>query len=107
MFLGDNSNLCFSLIVCFAAETAKELKVIKPSGKVVTIIDFSAKAPVESFALSFSSELLERVNPYLENGDVKVILDKTSPWKFSEGSKAYDFLESKAVTGKVVIQVEE
>ena len=92
--------------ICFAAETTKGLKVIKASGKVVTIIEFGAKPPVESFALSISSDLLERVNPFLENGDVKVILDKSTPWKFSEGRKAYDFLESKAVTGKIVVQVE-
>ena len=80
--------------------------MIKASGKVVTIIEFGAKSPVESFALSISSDLLERVNPFLENGDVKVILDKSSPWKFSDGSKAYNLLESKAVTGKVVVQIE-
>ena len=50
--------------------------MIKASGKEVTLIDFGAKPPVESFALSISLDLVERVNPFLENGDVKVILDK-------------------------------
>ena len=64
----------------------------------MTIIDFGAKSPIESFALSISSDLLERVNPFLGNGHVKVMMDKSSPWKFLEGIKAYDLLESKAVT---------
>lgn len=50
-------------------------------------------------------EDLEKLTPFLESGEIKVVLDEGSPWKFEDANKAFARLESNRATGKVVVEL--
>ena len=86
-------------------ESKKGLKVIKPSGSVVTIIDFEGPEEVKKVIVQSVGADLETLVPLIESGDLKVILDENSPWKFEEADKAFARLLTNKATGKVVVEV--
>lgn len=68
----------------------------------------SIAAPVPNFPDAFflltsDAVMLEKLNPYLENGKVKPIIDPKSPFPFSDVLQAFAHLETSRATGKVVV----
>jgi 2-methylene-furan-3-one reductase len=83
-------------------ETEKAFKAKKEDGKVVTIA-LPRLPPAIFFILSSNGAILEKLNPYLESGKVKPVLDPKSPFPFSQSVEAFSYLETGRATGKVVI----
>lgn len=75
---------------------------MKEGGKVVAIIG-SVTPPAFLFVVTSDGSMLEKLNPYLESGKVKAIIDPKGPFPFSQTLEAFSHLESSRATGKVVI----
>ncbi|KAG0630122.1 hypothetical protein M758_1G155800 [Ceratodon purpureus] len=78
----------------------KGLKVMKDGGVLVSI---ATRDPTYRHVVAASSEVLEMLNPYLDNGAIKAIIDPKGKFKFSEVLQAFEYLETGRATGKVVI----
>ncbi|XP_060961070.1 2-methylene-furan-3-one reductase-like [Cannabis sativa] len=77
------------------------LKVVKEGGKVVSISKPAVGAIF--YGLSSSGITLEKLEPYLENGKVKAVIDPKSLFSFANTMEAFAYLETSRATGKVVI----
>jgi 2-methylene-furan-3-one reductase len=78
------------------------VNAIKEGGKVVTILP-PGTPPAIPFVLTSDRAVLEKLQPYLESGKVKPILDTNSPFPFSETVEAYSYLNTNRTVGKIVI----
>ncbi|PON36664.1 Alcohol dehydrogenase superfamily, zinc-type [Parasponia andersonii] len=56
-----------------------------------------------SFALTSTASTLEKLEPYLESGKVKAVIDPKGAFPFSKTFEAFSYLETSRATGKVVI----
>ena len=83
-------------------QSDKALKAIKEGGKVVTIAP-PATPPAIPFFLTSDGAVLEKLQPHLESGKVKPVLDPKSPFPFSQIVEAYSYLKTNRAIGKVVI----
>lgn len=80
------------------------MKAIKEGGQVVTIEPVGALTPPAfRFILTSSGAMLEKLNPFLENGKVKPVIDPIGTFSFSQTPEAFSYLETGRVTGKIVI----
>ncbi|RDX66385.1 2-methylene-furan-3-one reductase [Mucuna pruriens] len=83
-------------------ENEKALKAIKKGGKVVSIAP-----PVTPPAILFNAisdgAVLEKLQPYLESGKVKPVLDPKTPFSFSQTVEAFAYLRTNRAIGKVVV----
>ncbi|OIV89575.1 hypothetical protein TanjilG_18743 [Lupinus angustifolius] len=92
----------FDIVFDAVGESEKALKAIKEGGKVVTIVR-PATPPAIQFILTSDGAVLEKLQPYLESGKVKPVLDPKSPFPFSQTVEAFSYLETNRAIGKVVI----
>ncbi|KAL2335657.1 hypothetical protein Fmac_016870 [Flemingia macrophylla] len=81
-------------------ESGKELKAIKEGGKVLSIVP-PVSPPVIPFFVISDGGVLEKLQPYLESGKVKAVLDPKSPFPFSHTVEAFAHLKTNRVIGKV------
>ncbi|KAF4351374.1 hypothetical protein F8388_022749 [Cannabis sativa] len=75
--------------------------VVKEGGKVVSISKPAVGAIF--YGLSSSGITLEKLEPYLENGKVKAVIDPKGLFPFANTMEAFAYLETSRATGKVVI----
>ncbi|KAF8413071.1 hypothetical protein HHK36_001047 [Tetracentron sinense] len=54
-------------------------------------------------SLTVCGESLEKLRPYLESGTLKVVIDPTGPYRFTDVIEAFRYLETGRARGKVVI----
>ncbi|KAJ0720814.1 putative 2-alkenal reductase (NAD(P)(+)) [Helianthus annuus] len=80
----------------------KAVKAVNETGVAVCITG-PIPPPGFSFVLTSDGSILTKLNPYLESGKIKVIIDPKSPFPFDKVNEAYAYLESHRATGKVVI----
>ncbi|XP_020203244.1 2-methylene-furan-3-one reductase [Cajanus cajan] len=92
----------FDVVYDTVGESEKALKAIKEGGKVVAIVP-PATAPAILFILTSDGAVLEKLQPYLESGKVKAVLDPKSPFPFSQTVEAFAHLKTNRAIGKVVI----
>ncbi|XP_061348585.1 2-methylene-furan-3-one reductase-like [Gastrolobium bilobum] len=92
----------FDVVYDTIGQSDKALKAIKEGGKVVTIVG-PATPPAIQFFLTADGAVLEKLQPYLESGKVKPVLDPKSPFPFSQTVEAYAYLKTNRAIGKVVI----
>ena len=81
----------------------KALKAVKEGGKVVSILPGTTTPPAFAFVLTSKGSVLEKLNPYLEGGKVRPVLDPKSPFPFTKVVEAFSYLQTGRATGKVVI----
>ncbi|KAI3516254.1 hypothetical protein L1887_15165 [Cichorium endivia] len=81
------------------------VKAVKEGGCAVSITDFEKPIPPPGFGfvLTSSGSMLNKLNPYLESGKVKPLLDPKTPFPFQKVIEAFTYLESHRATGKIVI----
>eukprot|EP00850_Spirogloea_muscicola_P000572 SM000002S05652 [mRNA] locus=s2:1412110:1417117:+ [translate_table: standard] len=91
----------YDLVFDAVGEASKGLKIIKEGGKVFTIADFGAPEPVQKIQVSFKGEELEKMTPYFEKGELKVILDPTGPYPLEKASDGIAYLLKGRATGKI------
>ncbi|PON56177.1 Alcohol dehydrogenase superfamily, zinc-type [Trema orientale] len=83
-------------------QSEKPAKAVKEGGKVVTIVG-PATPPAFFFAITSTGSTLEKLEPYLESGKVKPVIDPKGQFPFSKALEAFAYLETSRATGKVVI----
>ncbi|KAG0559775.1 hypothetical protein KC19_10G128200 [Ceratodon purpureus] len=81
-------------------EVTKGLKVLKHGGVLKSIL---TRDPAYRYVVEPKGDMLQMLNPYLESGAVKAVIDPKGRFKFSEVVQAFEYLETGRVTGKVVI----
>ncbi|OEL22545.1 2-methylene-furan-3-one reductase [Dichanthelium oligosanthes] len=80
----------------------KAVKVVNEGGSVV-VLTGAVSPPGFRFVVTSNGSTLEKLNPYLESGKVKPLVDPTGPFPFSQVVEAFSYLETGRATGKVVI----
>ncbi|KAL2335658.1 hypothetical protein Fmac_016871 [Flemingia macrophylla] len=92
----------FDVVYDTVGESEKALKAIKEGGKVVTIAP-PATPPANLFVLTSDGAVLEKLQPHLESGKVKAVLDPMSPFPFSHTVEAFTYLKTNRAIGKVIV----
>ncbi|KAK2365596.1 2-methylene-furan-3-one reductase [Trifolium repens] len=92
----------FDVVYDAVGESERGLKAVNEGGKVVTIVP-PGTPPAIPFGLTSDGALLEKLQPYLESGKVKPILDPKSPFPFSQTVEAFSHLNTNRAIGKIVI----
>ncbi|CAK9162806.1 unnamed protein product [Ilex paraguariensis] len=80
----------------------KAVKAVKEGGSVVAIIG-AVTPPAFIFVVTSNGSVLEKLNPFLESGKVKAVIDPKGPFPFSQTIEAFSHLETGRAIGKVVI----
>ena len=83
-------------------ECEKAVKVVKEGGSVVALTG-PVTPPGFRFVVTSKGSSLAKLNPYLESGKVKPILDPKGQFSFSQVVEAFSYIGTGRATGKVVI----
>ncbi|KAE8706256.1 2-methylene-furan-3-one reductase [Hibiscus syriacus] len=79
----------FDIVYDTVGQSERAVKVVKEGGKVVTI---EPVEPAFRFILTSSGAVLEKLNPFLENGQVKPVIDPRGTFPFSQTPRAFSYL---------------
>ena len=85
-----------------AGQCDRAVKAIKEGGSVVALTG-AVTPPGFRFVVTSNGEVLKKLNPYLESGKVKALIDPKGLFPFSQVSDAFAYLETGHATGKVVV----
>ncbi|GKB92612.1 2-methylene-furan-3-one reductase-like protein [Tanacetum coccineum] len=80
----------------------KASKVVKEGGSVV-VLTGAVTPPGFRFVVTSTGSTLTKLNPYLESGKVKAVIDPNSLFPFDRVKEAFSYLETNIATGKVVV----
>lgn len=75
---------------------------MKEGGSVVALTG-AVTPPGFRFVVISDGAVLRKLNPYLESGKVKPIVDLKGPFPFAQVVEAFSYLETNRAIGKVVI----
>ncbi|KAK9188926.1 hypothetical protein WN944_020331 [Citrus x changshan-huyou] len=92
----------FDLVYDAIGQCDRAVKAIKEGGTVVALTG-AVTPPGFRFVVTSNGEVLKKLNPYLESGKVKPIIDPKGPFPFSQVVEAFSYIETNKATGKVVI----
>lgn len=85
-----------------AGQGDKAVKVVKEGGSVV-VLTGAVIPPGFRFVVTANGAVLEKLNPFLESGKVKPVVDSKGPFPFAKVVEAFSYIETNRATGKVVI----
>ncbi|CAI9767934.1 unnamed protein product [Fraxinus pennsylvanica] len=92
----------FDVVYDAVGQGDRAVKAVKEDGCVVYIWG-AATPPGFSFLVTSNGEMLKKLNPFLESGKVKPVLDPKGLFPFDKVNEAFAYLETNRATGKVVI----
>ena len=92
----------FDVVYDGVGQSDSALKVVKEGGRVVAIIG-NPTPPATKFILTANGSMLEKLNPFLESGKVKPVIDPKGPFPFHQAIEAFQHLQIGRPTGKIVI----
>ncbi|KAL0336144.1 UNVERIFIED_CONTAM: 2-methylene-furan-3-one reductase [Sesamum radiatum] len=92
----------FDVVYDAVGQCDKAVKVVKEGGSVV-VLTGAVTPPGFRFVVTSTGETLKKLNPYVESGKVKVLVDPKGPFPFDKVSEAFSYLETNRATGKVVV----
>ncbi|GLT43443.1 hypothetical protein SLA2020_173900 [Shorea laevis] len=92
----------FDVVYDAVGQSDRAVKAVKEGGRVVTIIG-AVTPPATKFTVTSNGSILEKLNPFLESGKIKPLLDPKGTFHFSQTMEAYSYVETGRVIGKVVI----
>ncbi|XP_021727027.1 2-methylene-furan-3-one reductase-like [Chenopodium quinoa] len=92
----------FDVVYDAVGEGERNVKAVKEGGSVV-VLTGAVTPPGFRFVVTSNGEVLKKLNPYLESGKVKPIVDPKGPFTFDKVVEAFTYLETNRATGKVVI----
>ncbi|KAF7131916.1 hypothetical protein RHSIM_Rhsim09G0002800 [Rhododendron simsii] len=92
----------FDVVFDGIGQSNKAVKAMKEGGNVVGII-VEVTPPAYRMIVTSDGSVLEKLNPFLESGKVKPIVDSKGPFPFSQVAEAFTYLKTGRATGKVVI----
>ncbi|KAJ9135307.1 hypothetical protein P3X46_032510 [Hevea brasiliensis] len=94
----------FDVVYDAVGECDRAVKAVKDGGSVVEIVGPTNPPPPAFLFLETSDgAVLDKINPYLESGKVKPVLDPKGPFPFSQAKEAFSYLETTRAIGKVVV----
>eukprot|EP00271_Cylindrocystis_brebissonii_P017153 TRINITY_DN4339_c0_g1_i1.p1 TRINITY_DN4339_c0_g1~~TRINITY_DN4339_c0_g1_i1.p1 ORF type:complete len:312 (+),score=57.88 TRINITY_DN4339_c0_g1_i1:88-1023(+) len=92
----------YDVVLDLASEGLKSIKILKEGGRHVTSLP-PAPPPSIFVQCKPSSADLNKLSPFLESGEIRPVLDPNGMFTFSQVKEAYEYLETKRASGKVVI----
>ncbi|XP_057541771.1 2-methylene-furan-3-one reductase [Amaranthus tricolor] len=92
----------FDVVYDAVGEGERNVKAVKEGGSVV-VLTGAVTPPGFRFVVTSNGEVLKKLNPYLESGKVKAVVDPKGPFSFDKVDEAFSYLETNRATGKVVI----
>ncbi|KAJ6822372.1 2-methylene-furan-3-one reductase [Iris pallida] len=92
----------FDVVYDAVGQGDKAVKAVKEGGSVV-VLTGAVSPPGFRFVVTSDGSALTTLNPFLESGKVKPIVDPKGPFPFSKVIEAFSYLETGRATGKVVI----
>ncbi|XP_030467393.2 2-methylene-furan-3-one reductase-like [Syzygium oleosum] len=92
----------FDVVYDAVGQCDRAVKVIKEGGIVVALTG-AVVPPGFRFVVTSNGEVLKKLNPYIESGKVKPIVDPKGPFPFSQVAEAFSYVETNRASGKVVI----
>lgn len=94
----------FDVVYDTIGQSDRAVQAVKEGGCVLLIVEGpEVDPPTFKFKLTANGEYLKMLNPYLESGMVKPVLDPNGFFSFDEVKEAFSYLESDHVLGKVLI----
>ncbi|KAJ6739701.1 putative proteinDPH-DEPENDENT ALKENAL/ONE OXIDOREDUCTASE CHLOROPLASTIC [Salix koriyanagi] len=92
----------FDVVYDAIGQCDKAVKVVKEGGSVVALTG-AVTPPGFRFVVTSNGDTLKTLNPYLESGKIKPVVDPKGPFTFSQVAEAFSYLETNRATGKVII----
>ncbi|KAK4357538.1 hypothetical protein RND71_023148 [Anisodus tanguticus] len=92
----------FHVVYDSVGQGEKAVKAVKEGGSVV-VLTGAVTPPGFRFVVTSNGEMLKKLNPYLESGKVKPVIDPKGPFPFDKVVEAFSCIETGRATGKVVI----
>ena len=92
----------FDVVYDAIGQCDRAVKAVKEGGSVVALTG-AVTPPGFRFVVTSNGAVLRKLNPYLESGKVKPIVDPKGPFPFDKLAEAFSYLETNRATGKVVI----
>ncbi|KAG1346894.1 NADPH-dependent alkenal/one oxidoreductase, chloroplastic [Cocos nucifera] len=92
----------FDVVYDAVGQCEKAVKAVKEGGSVV-VLTGPVSPPGFRFVVTSDGAALTKLNPFLESGKVKPIVDPKAPFPFSQVIEAFSYLETGRATGKVVV----
>ncbi|KAJ0038781.1 hypothetical protein Pint_22976 [Pistacia integerrima] len=92
----------FDVVYDAIGQCDRAVKVVKEGGAVVALTG-AVTPPGFRFVVTSNGAVLKKLNPYLESGKVKPVVDPKGPFPFSQVVEAFSYIETNRATGKVVI----
>ncbi|ESW25724.1 hypothetical protein PHAVU_003G060300 [Phaseolus vulgaris] len=92
----------FDVVFDAIGQCDRAVKAVKEGGSVVALTG-AVTPPGFRFVVTSNGAVLRKLNPYLESGKVKPIVDPKGPFPFDQLAEAFSYLETNRATGKVVI----
>ncbi|KAK2408091.1 2-methylene-furan-3-one reductase [Trifolium repens] len=92
----------FDVVYDAIGQCDRAVKAIKEGGSVVALTG-AVTPPGFRFVVTSNGAVLKKLNPYLESGKVKPIIDPKGPFTFAQVAEAFSYIETNKATGKVVI----
>lgn len=77
--------------------------VAKDGAPVVDITWPPSNEKARFSGLRVSGEVLEKLRPYLESGELKAVIDPSGVFHFSEAVRAFGYIETGRAWGKIVV----
>ncbi|XP_015957085.1 2-methylene-furan-3-one reductase [Arachis duranensis] len=92
----------FDVVYDAIGQCERAVKAVKEGGSVVALTG-AVTPPGFRFVVTSNGAVLRKLNPYLESGQVKPVVDPKGPFSFAQLAEAFTYLETNRATGKVVI----
>ncbi|XP_078429200.1 oxidoreductase, zinc-binding dehydrogenase family protein [Wolffia australiana] len=92
----------FDVVYDAVGQGEKAAKAVKEGGSLV-VLTGAVVPPGFRFVVTSDGAALAKLNPFIENGKVRPVLDPNGPFPFSQVVEAFNYLETGRATGKVVI----
>ncbi|XP_062159201.1 2-methylene-furan-3-one reductase-like [Alnus glutinosa] len=92
----------FDVVYDAIGQCERAVKVVKEGGSVVALTG-AVTPPGFRFVVTSNGAVLRKLNPYLESGKVKAVIDPKGPFPFTQLVEAFSYIETNRATGKVVI----
>ncbi|CAL5396132.1 unnamed protein product [Camellia sinensis] len=89
----------FDVVYDTVGQGDKAVKVVKEGGSVV-VLTGAVTPPGFRFVVTASGAVLEKLNPALESGKVKPVVDSKGPFPFTKVVEAFSYIETNRATGK-------
>ncbi|KAG6650857.1 hypothetical protein CIPAW_06G071900 [Carya illinoinensis] len=90
----------FDVVYDAIGQCERAVKVVKEGGSVVALTG-AVTPPGFRFVVTSNGAVLKKLNPFLESGKVKPVIDPKGPFPFNQVVEAFSYIETNRATGKI------